>query len=561
MSTPAQPPFFDQIGITKVVWLDDLFEAKAAPTTVEIVATVAAAQAAGRMVAHPKLEDLSAADSPQEWAKQIETRLSEAEVLEYLDQIKEPVAAGANGVAADYDRGEMQQVASALGSSVECLGFAQWAAAKETLIADAGSGVFLVDRERIEGGERTARGDEIVKELIERCPAEAVVVVLTHSVPAEGTEELRQQLATELSIPISRLGVVSKRPAGGVPLTSGIRSAVRITLTQFTCSVIVERIVGVMSEAMTATKKTLSALPVPALDRAIFDNSFTEGASEIDVLCRILLSRQRTAVDADIAGALDEVHSPLARMRKLRFLEPMPNLPAEEAELLREWRREEVFDPGERLNALLSPLTCGDVFLKEGSARYYVLLGQPCDLSVRPEGTRSASEAVFVRLATSYTPKAGSEGRFFEVPALEGTSRWALDFREWFSVNLDCLEWTSFNKDGRVAFSASIEPPKGLLPGWEVRFKRAFAKFAKGKQYCLSIGKLAGSVAASSETTVEFPYRRVARLRAPRASGAYAAFVSFQARAAFDHDFAKGIGENKPEEVVAAQPATEKPNE
>ena len=147
-----------------------------------------------------------------------------------------------------------------------------------------------------------------------------------------------------------------------------------------------------------------------------------------------------------------------------------------------------------------------------------------------------------MRMATSYEPQAASEGRFFEVPPLEGTTRWALDFREWFSVNLEALEWTSFNNDGRVAFSPTTSPPIGLLPGWEVRFQRAVRRFSKGRQYCLSIGNLAGSVATSSETTVEFPYRRVARLRGARAAGAYGSFASFQARGAFDHDFAKGVG-------------------
>jgi len=303
-----------------------------------------------------------------------------------------------------------------------------------------------------------------------------------------------------------------------------------------------------MQKALIDTKAALKQLPVSALDRAIFENSLTEGASEIDVLCRILLSRQRTTIDADIAGALDEVHSPLARMRKLRLLEKLPTLPPEDAELIREWRRDEVFDIGERLNALRAPLACGDVFVKDKTKRYYVLLGQPCDLMVRADGHRSAHEAVLVMLATSYQHGAASEGRFFEVPALEGASRWALDFREWFSVNLDCLEWTAFNNEGRVSFTASMNLPSGLLPGWEARFERSRRRFSKGKQYCLSVGKLAGSAATASATTIEFPYRRVARLRSPRAEGAYASFSSFQARSAFDHDFAKGI-DKKSEQV------------
>ena len=172
---------------------------------------------------------------------------------------------------------------------------------------------------------------------------------------------------------------------------------------------------------------------------------------------------------------------------------------------------------------------------------------------VRADGHRSTNEGVFVRLATSYVPTVTSEGRFFEVPALEGTARWALDFREWFSVNLECLEWTSFNNDGRVSFSSSMNLPIGLLPGWEARFERSRRKFSKGKQYCLSVGKLAGSSATASATTIEFPYQRVARLRSPRAEGAYASFSSFQARGAFDHDFAKGIGDK--EEQAAPTPS------
>lgn len=49
-------------------------------------------------------------------------------------------------------------------------------------------------------------------------------------------------------------------------------------------------------------------------------------------------------------------------------------------------------------------------------------------------------------------------------------------------------------------------------------------------------------IATSSETTVEFPYRRVARLRGARVAEAYASFASFQGRGAFDHDFAKAVG-------------------
>ena len=317
MSSVPQP-FFDQIGITKVVWLDDLFETNVGPTDVAIVEAVAIAKAAGTLAPHTKLSGLSAEDSSQEWAKQIRAHMTEPEIVEYLDQIKAPSPESVEVLASDYTPGELEEVISSLGKNVERLGLTSWPKVKENVIAAGGNGVFLVDRERIEGGERVPVGDEIVKELIDRCSPEAMVVVLTHSVGPDSTETLRQTLATELDIPIARLGVVSKRPASG-SLTSGIRAAVRVTATQLTCSVVTDRIVAAMQKALTGTQTALKQLPVTAMDQAIFENSLTEGASEIDVLCRVLLSRQRTAIDADIAGALDEVHSPLARCESCAF--------------------------------------------------------------------------------------------------------------------------------------------------------------------------------------------------------------------------------------------------
>jgi hypothetical protein len=555
MSTAAQPPFFDQIGITNIVWLDDLFEARVRPSEVDIVEQVAVAKTAGSLVPHPKLGDLTLEDSPQEWARQIQARLDDSETAEFLRGITPPRPGDPTAAQVDYTPGELEAVVSSLSSAVQRVALGRWAELKEQLIRAAGGGLFLVDREQLKGGERTTVGDDIVKELIERCADDVPVVVLTHSIGPEGTEILRQSLATDLDVPIARLGVVSKRSGDPSSLISGVRAAVRTTLTQLTCAVVTQRIADAMKGSLAETVRALNQLPVSALDRVIFENSLTEGASEIDVLSRILLSRQRTAIDADVAGALDAVHSPLARMRKLRYLEPMPAIPAADASLLIEWRRDEVFQIGRILNALLAPLACGDVFLKnaDGAKKYFVLLGQPCDLVVRSDGKRAAREAVLVKLATSYTPVAASEGRYFEVPPLDGPGPWALDFRSWVSVVLDRLEWTSFNSDGRVTFSPSHPPPIGLLPGWERRFERARNKFQEGRQYCLSLGDIPGAVATASATGVEFPYRRVARLRGPRAVGAYAAFASFHARAAFEHDFAKGIGE-EPEPTTQPPP-------
>jgi len=562
MSEDTEAPFFDQIGITNVVWLDDLFDEKTEPNDVDIVEQVATALSAGPFDIPPKLADLTPEDPAEEWSRRIRERLDKIEIDEFLAQIKPKEDNGER--TADYSPGELEEVVASLGSKVQRIGLAAWSREKDRLIAAGDDGMFLVDREGSVGGARTTVGDEIVKELIEKCPKEVLVIVLTHSVGAEGAEDLRRLLATELNVPIARLGVVSKRSAdASLPssLRTGVRAAVRTTLTQLTCSVITKRISDAMGQSLSQTVSALAELPIAALDRAIFENSLSEGASEIDVLCRILLSTQRTAIDSHIAGALEEVHSPLARIRKLRNLEPLPKLPSGDPDLLRKWRRDELFDVADRLNSLRAPLACGDVFQKLDTQKYFMLLGQPCDLMVRPNGHRNAEEAMFVKVDATLKEASNSGPHFFEIPALDGEGSWALDFRKWVAVNLSCLEWATFNGDGRVAFIHSAVAPTGLLPGWEKRFERAKNQFRVGRVYCLSIGEIPNKMVSASVTGVEFPYHRVGRLRGPRAVAAYAAFASFHARAAFDHDFAKGIGENKPEEVAVAKPATEKPKE
>src|SRR5436853_3225395 len=92
MRAVQEIPFFDQLGITNVVWLDDLFDAKVEANEIDITEQVAAAITAGTQLSHPKLQDLTTDDSPQEWTRRILERLDASERKTFLEQIS-PVPA------------------------------------------------------------------------------------------------------------------------------------------------------------------------------------------------------------------------------------------------------------------------------------------------------------------------------------------------------------------------------------------------------------------------------------------------------------------------------------
>jgi hypothetical protein len=206
MAATVESPFFDEIGVSTVVWLDDLFDAPSAPTSADIAAAVGAAIAGGTLVTHHLLGDLTEDDSALEWTNQIQKRLSVEQIREFLSQISPP-AAESEHATADYSPSEVDIIVATLGGGIQQVGLDRWPQVRDQLIQASAGSVFLVDRERVVDGTATQVGDEIVRELVERCSSDALVIVLTHSVGPEGTDSLKQTLASDLN----RTGIFGER--------------------------------------------------------------------------------------------------------------------------------------------------------------------------------------------------------------------------------------------------------------------------------------------------------------------------------------------------------------
>ena len=89
--------------------------------------------------------------------------------------------------------------------------------------------------------------------------------------------------------------------------------------THHVCIELTRRIQETAAATLDTTVKALRNQSVYDLDRVVFDNSLTEGASELDVLTRLLLLRQRVAVDSEL-GCSDEYFDLLSKLRALRDL-------------------------------------------------------------------------------------------------------------------------------------------------------------------------------------------------------------------------------------------------
>jgi hypothetical protein len=319
-----------------------------------------------------------------------------------------------------------------------------------------------------------------------------------------------------------------------------------------------------MIQAMEQAKTELLGHTVDHLDQAVFGNSRTEGASELDVLLRLLHLRGRVVSESSMLSVMKDHSSKLTAVRTLHELTPALKVTEDESSQLAKWRRDEVYDSEEKLNQLHAPLSCGDIF-ETAEKSWFVLLGQPCDIAVRSDGRRVAEQAALVRI-TKTVKESTNLSRYFHVPAAESGGDWSIDFLKTSFVLLEFLEYCTFDSQGRLQLSVDDPVPGFLLTGWQKRYEAARTRLARElaknvnarRKALLTLSRLPHAEGTFDEPakSLAFRYRRVARLRSRYATAAFAGFAQFQTRPAFDHDFAKGIPDGPNGEILAVEAGT-----
>ena len=534
----------DAAGIERVIWIDDLFDAWPDSGVESRLRELAARAQARGVTVELAGRVLTPAETLEEWLAMIaEAREDGMAVTAITARLGQSLTAGEVPPIPDYNDSAVAAIMESFGEEmVTKAGASNWREVTPDL-GGATQTLVIVDREFYSDGVPNPLGEAILQDVVRAKSPAVHVVMLTRSVD-EDTEALRIDLARRLDIPCQDFVVAAK----GVSEDEGQAEArlcesFQLAFTYHVCIELTRSISRVATASLDTAVEALSSQSVYDLDRVVFGNSLAEGASELDVLTRLLLLRQRVAVD-DVLGVSEEYFNLLTKLRGLRALAgALSSTTHSKSEMLERWRRDEVIDPKDRVNVAHAPLACGDVFIRLDSAEVFVLLGQPCDMVVRPNGRRNTHEAIFAQAEKWKSTQAGQH--FFPIPALPvAGDGWRLDLRRWASVNLRLLDFAVFNGDGEVRLDLATKPPVFLLPGWRKMLERAKNKITAQKELPAEYAALSLSAAlkqreaAKQGDVVTLSYARVGRLRTPWAVAAYAAFTGYQARAAFDHDFA-----------------------
>ena len=443
------------------------------------------------------------------------------------------------------------------------LSFGEWNQRSGDIFADenASSTVLLFDRDFSREDEGTADGGfELIREA--QATETGYCGLISHTIPKDGEYDAWLDLADKHNLDRDRFVVISKaRLTGDAEDYYGFLGILRLVVLSDRIKAVKSRAWSIFQDSVDKAKEAMERLSILDFDKIVFESSRREGVWEPNTLFRIfgVLMRRQAGLrlhEEAIALAVAQARSVSAMPEEIAAALKGDSASHEALRI----QRFEAYESGDEINRSHSPIELGDIFETESNKKRYILLAQPCDLMVRPNGKRNydaklGRSAAFVELVDEKTGEAVS---WEELPFYDnetGKSAFA-KFSKAHQVQLAILDLCALHADGSAEIQVDAASPELLIPSWKLRYKRLEKLFGNAlgrweslaeKQVnnelkSLALPKFSTTVrvdAAVNGNTVEYGLKRVMRLRQPRSGALLTSFARFQSRAAFEHEFNK----------------------
>lgn len=582
------------VGITRIIVVDDQYADQGRGVEDLIGKLIDADPGAAANLPH--LEGISLDSDPDVWGDQLRAKWQELnksqrlEVFEQAGKLQANIAPSTDdNITQTKQQGTMpvddSRAAAMLGEILnglenckfENLSLFEWRDREKEILDsnDANSTLYLFDLDFRGEGASENEGIELVRVVQSRDVGYCGLI--THTVSMGGEYEAWVTLADEHGLNKDKLVVIAKqRLTGESPDPYSFLRMLRLTALSGRCAVIKTSAWEIFEKSVTEVKAAMERLSILDFDQIVLTSSRREGVWEPDTLFRIFSILMRREARVRLYGNDADIRTKVAEARAISVVPWAPESklgeepPSGEALKI---QRFELYETAEFLNSHCLPLDLGDVFEGGASRKKFILLAQPCDLMVRPEGRRSYDDkngrsAVLLELFLD-TPQMEVKPSWIELPFYdEGTGSSAyVDLAKAHYVRLAVLDACALNTEGEAEIDVDAECPSVATEPWKKRYdalrriyRTALTRYEDLKDMRDELRQLslpAACTSASFKAEVEgniirYELRRVARLNQPRSGALLTEFAHFQSRAAFEHDFDDretiGIGGDDPEE-------------
>lgn len=247
-----------------------------------------------------------------------------------------------------------------------------------------------------------------------------------------------------------------------------------------------------VNEACAVLENGMKSIDPATFNRMVIASSKVEGCWEFESLSRIIMVYLNKGLKQGIKKQFAEFQQ---NTNSIRALDGPNSSEIINDEILNLIRGGEWYDEIDYVNQVYSPISNGDIF--QIGNKYYILLGQPCNLSIRPEGKRGydLDQAFLLPLTT----KDKTEEKLYLSEGTKGDFQYPFKndyFHILFSdrkrVSLSLLDLVSYNANGLAEIDINVNCDH--LDGREImqenmllRYNKILEKIAKYKNACDTI--------------------------------------------------------------------------
>jgi len=362
-----------------------------------------------------------------------------------------------------------------------------WTAEQDALLSGSGPILVLFDQNYDREGGSPQGGEQLIARLLTRDLPHVSFGLLTHQVQSHDDElDLARQISERLDCPLGRLVVIAKNRLTAEP--ESLPEALRVALLTRETGALTEHLVQALAVANQAGIEAIQMLE-PYTIVGILQSAQKEGAYEPEGVARVANTTRRRRL-------VRELHSDAFAMNTLSTLRTALAIPLNSLGLVRPANlsgllRNERYDDADHLSSSNLPLETGDIFRFEdpakiaagqadpGASKQVVLLLQPCDAIIRPNGHRAnATDTVVVAWmrpapsAMDGKPQIKStdvELHAFDVDANGRPWPWVVQLPRRDHIPTVALDACVLSADGAARITIGDPAPPALTPAWSKR--------------------------------------------------------------------------------------------
>lgn len=460
---------------------------------------------------------------------------------------------------------EDDQAASALSGLFANLPFQTfslrgWNSQKDSFISSSRhkKTLYLFDQDFRGEGKSETEGIKLIAEML---PVKgAICGLLSHRVNLDTEYRDWTRIAEDHHLDKDRFLVISKQRLTKPDKYDGFVRMLKLVALAAKCAALKKRTATVIRSSLRAALARLDSLHIFDFENMVFTVSQAEGVWEPDTLFRLFGIYQRLEARELAKGDL-QLQELVNRVRAVSDIKIRPAGVAHTS--CWEVQRLELYEEADYINKYYMPIDLGDIFEKTPGGKQFILIAQPCELMVRPDGKRApaVSEATLLEMVPSgvENPVAFYELRHYNLDSGDSVR---VSFNRKHIVKLCVLDMCAYQPDGAARLALDEPCPSQVIPAWKAhheklkeeltgyiaRYERLDRSGATG-DVLKEIRRLAHPVSSNDNIfkaridlnpkQISFGLRRIRRLSQSHSAALLTQFGNYSSRSAFDVDLAR----------------------